>query len=216
MPSSYVESKDLADPSEPLLPLGPLQRPLAELYCVNLACADRGRAGAGNLRLRKGKGGDRWRIVRCSTCRTEFSERKGTPLWGTRMLPDKAVAIANHLKEGCGIRKTGRLVGASTDGVTSIALRLGLHARALHDERAVDLQVTEAQFDEKWAFVGKKQKHCDPANPDDGAKGDQWDHTALDAPSRFVVSLVIGKRDGETLTETVKDFARRTGGAPPP
>jgi transposase-like protein len=213
MPRSSGRSKDRAVPGGSL---GLLQRPLLELYCVNLACADRGRAGLGNLRLRKGKGGGRWRVFRCTTCQTEFSERKGTALWGTRMPPDQIVAIASHLKEGCGIRKTGRLVGASKDGVTSLALRLGLHARALHDERAVDLTVTEAQFDEKWAFVGKKQKHCDPSNPEDEGQGDQWDHTAIDAPSRFAVSLRVGKRDRETLTETVKDFAKRTGGAPPP
>ena len=131
------------------------------------------------------------------------------------MAPDKAEAIASHLKEGCGIRKTARLVGASKDGVTHLALRLGLHARALHEQWARDLTVTEAQFDEKWAFVGKKQKHCDPSNPQDQGQGDQWDHTAMDVPSRFVVSMEVGKRDRETLTATVKDFAQRTGGVPP-
>ena len=131
------------------------------------------------------------------------------------MAPEKAEAIASHLKEGCGIRKTARLTGASKDGVTHLALRLGLHARALHEERAVGLPVTEVQFDEKWAFVGKKQKHCDPSSPEDQDQGDQWDHMALDVPSRFVVSMVIGKRDRETLQEMVQDFAHRTGDTPP-
>lgn len=71
---------------------------------------------------------------------------------------EKVEAIANHIKEGCGIRKTSRLVGASTDGVTSIAIRLGLHAQSLHDARVQDVEVNEAQFDEKWAFVGKNKK----------------------------------------------------------
>ena len=183
---------------------------------MNPDCADRGRCGQGNVVLRRGKGGGRWRILRCTTCKIEFSERKGTPLWGTRMPPDKAEAIASHLKEGVGIRKTARLVGASKDGVTSIALRLGLHAWAVHHEQVRDLKVSEAQFDERWSFVGKKQKHCDPSKPEDDAQGDQWDHTALDVESRFVVSLVIGKRDRETLQEVVQDFAGCTGGAPPP
>ena len=132
------------------------------------------------------------------------------------MAPEKAEAIAKHLAEGCGIRKTARLVGASKDGVTSIARRLGLHARALHDERVRAVDVAEVQFDEKWAFVGKKQKNCDPLNASDGTLGDQWDHTALDVDSRLVVSVVIGKRDKENLEEVVADFAGRTGGAPPP
>jgi transposase-like protein len=183
---------------------------------VNPSCADRGQPGRGNLSVRVGKGRGRWRVLRCSTCKKEFSERKGTPLWGTRMPPDKAAAIAKHLAEGCGIRKTARLVGASKTGVTSIALRLGLHARALHDDRVRDVSVTEAQFDEKWSFVGKKQKNCAPSNPEDDAKGDQWDITAVDVDSRMVVSPAVGKRDQEALKELVADFAGRTGGAPPP
>ena len=134
------------------------QKPLEELCCVNPECEDAGRAGAGNLVVRWKKGGGQWRLLYCSTCKVEFSERKGTPLWNTTMPPEKVLAIARHLKEGCGIRKTARLVGASKDGVTSIAKRLGLHARALHDERVVDLDVEEAQFDEKWSYVGKKTK----------------------------------------------------------
>ena len=137
--------------------LGPLQRPLAELCCVNPECADSGRRGHGNLSVRTGKGGGRWRVLRCSTCGAEFSERKGTALFRTRMAPDRIVAVAEHLKEGCGIRKTSRLTGVPTSGVTSIAIRLGLHARALHDGRVRELDVQEAQFDEKWAFVEKKQ-----------------------------------------------------------
>ncbi len=138
------------------------------------------------------------------------------------MPPDKAEAIASHLKEGCGIRKTARLVGASQDGVTSIAIRLGLHARATaggtgaQPTRVRDLDVDEAQFDEKWCFVGKKERNCDPLDPADNDKGDQWDHTAIDVASRFIVSLVIGKRSRDTVEETVNDFAKRTGGAPPP
>ena len=166
--------------------LGPLQRPLRELCCVNSECADKGRKGHGNLVVRTGKGGGLWRILRCSTCRTEFSERRGTALFDARVPATKIVAVAEHLKEGCGIRKTSRLTGVSKDGVTSIAIRLGLHAHALHEERVQSLDVSEAQFDEKWAFVEKKQKNCDPSDPADADKGDQWDHTAIDVNSRMV------------------------------
>lgn len=195
--------------------LSSLQRPLSERCCVQPDCADQGRYDLGNIVLRRGKGTGRWRMLRCRTCRREFSERKGTALWHSRMPPEKAIDIAQHLAEGCGIRKTARLVGASKDGVTNLALRLGLHARALHNARVRNVKVNEAQLDEKWAFVGKKQKHCDPVDPADAERGDQWDHTAIDIESRFVVSLEVGKRDRETVQATVKDFAERTCGAPP-
>ena len=134
--------------------LGTLQRPLADLCCVNSECSDAGHAGRGDLSVRTGKGRGRWRILYCSTCKSEFSERKGTALFGAMMAPERIVAVAEHLKEGCGIRKTARLTGASKDGVTRIAKRLGLHSKALHDVRVRDLEVREAQLDEKWAFVG--------------------------------------------------------------
>jgi IS1 family transposase len=63
------------------------------------------------------------------------------------------------------------------------------------------------QFDEKWAFVARKQKHC---RADDARCGDCWDHVALDPETRLVVSLVVGKRTAEATRALVRDFRRRT------
>jgi IS1 family transposase len=70
----------------------------------------------------------------------------------------------------------------------------------------------EVQFDEKWSFVAKKEKHCDPDDPADDHKGDTWDHVAIDAESRLVVSVVPGERTAESVAAVVEDFQRRTGG----
>ena len=68
------------------------------------------------------------------------------------------------------------------------------------------------QFDEKWSFVGKKEKHCDPDEPADARQGDNWDHVAFDPEHRLVVSVVAGKRTEEKTHRLVKDFRERTGG----
>jgi hypothetical protein len=68
------------------------------------------------------------------------------------------------------------------------------------------------QFDEKWAFVGKKEKHCDPDEPADALCGDHWDHVAVDAEHRLVVSVVPGERTAEDVKALVEDFKQRTGG----
>jgi len=68
------------------------------------------------------------------------------------------------------------------------------------------------QFAEKWAFVGKKQQHCDPDDPADTAQGDNWDHVAFDPVHRLVVSVVPGKRPVEQTETLVKDLHARTGG----
>jgi len=70
----------------------------------------------------------------------------------------------------------------------------------------------EVQFDEKWAFVGKKEKHCARNNPDDDLCGDCWDHVALDPEHRLVVSVVVGPRIEEATQQLVEDFQQRTAG----
>ena len=71
------------------------------------------------------------------------------------------------------------------------------------------------QFDEKWAFVGKKEKHCDPDDPADATQGDNWDHVAFDPEHRLVVSVVPGKRTSENTRQLVQDFKQRTQGRLP-
>ena len=71
---------------------------------------------------------------------------------------------------------------------------------------------SEVQFDEKWAFVGKKERNCEPHEE---AAGDGWDHVALDPGSRLVVSLVVGERTADATHQLVADFRRRTGGRIP-
>ena len=73
-------------------------------------------------------------------------------------------------------------------------------------------QTREVQFDEKWSFGGKKEKHCDPNDPDDERQGDNWDHVALDPEHRLVVSVIPGKRTEEKVQQLVEDFQQRTAG----
>jgi IS1 family transposase len=73
-------------------------------------------------------------------------------------------------------------------------------------------QTREVQFDEKWSFVAKKEKHCDPDNPDDAQQGDNWDHVAFDPEHRLVVSVVPGKRSPDNVRLLLEDFKQRTEG----
>jgi len=70
----------------------------------------------------------------------------------------------------------------------------------------------EVQFDEKWAFVAKKQKNCDPDDPADQLRGDCWDHTAVDAEHGLLMAIVTGKRTEEKCREIVSEVKARTGG----
>jgi hypothetical protein len=76
-------------------------------------------------------------------------------------------------------------------------------------------QTREVQFDEKWSFVGKKQKHCDPLNPADDHKGDWWDHVAYDPEHKLVLAVVPGARVTESVAEVVAEVKDRLGDQPP-
>ena len=103
--------------------------------CQNPQCSDYGLRGRDNLRVafRYGQG-RRHRMLACRTCQQRFSERKGTALFGSRLPHDRALAVFEHLQDGCGIRQTARLVGVDKDTVVRYALRAGTHARQAHDE----------------------------------------------------------------------------------
>jgi IS1 family transposase len=71
------------------------------------------------------------------------------------------------------------------------------------------------QLDEKWSFVGKKEKHCDPDDEADWYRGDQWDHVAFDPDSRLVLEVVVGKRLETTAEMLLEGLQGRLGGRPP-
>jgi hypothetical protein len=71
------------------------------------------------------------------------------------------------------------------------------------------------QLDEKWSFVGKKERHCDPADEADWFRGDQWDHVALDPDSRLVLGAVVGKRLAGNAVSLLEGVRQRLGGRAP-
>ena len=66
-----------------------------------------------------------------------------------------------------------------------------------------------------WAFVGKKQKNCDPLDPADDHKGEYWDHVALDPEHRLVLAVVPSARSMENAEEVVAAVEQRLGEQPP-
>jgi IS1 family transposase/transposase-like protein len=185
-----------------------MQRPdLATLACVNADCQHFGRTGQGNLTLRKVYGKDGIRLLRCRSCHEEFSERRNTALFNTKVSEAKAESIIDHLDEGCSVRATSRLTKAAKVTVARLLKTSGRHAQRFHDQEVKDLRPRAIQFDEQWSFVKKKQKHC---NADEaGQAGDFWDHTAVAPDSKFIVSLVVGKRTQQQTQELLSDTQSR-------
>ena len=133
------------------------ERDWSAFACPNPDCPAYGQKGQGNLRPHGWSSKQRGiRCLRCATCGRNFSQRAGTPLFRTHLAEDKALAIAQHLAEGNGMRPTSRLCGVSLNTVLRFARRAGSHAQQFHDQMVQHVEVNQVQADEAWAFVGKK------------------------------------------------------------
>jgi hypothetical protein len=61
----------------------------------------------------------------------------------------------------------------------------------------------------------KKDKQCDPDDPDDAEQGSYWDHAIIDPETKLVVSMVVGRRNADTVVQVFTDFYDRTNGTLP-
>jgi LacI family transcriptional regulator len=108
---------------------------LTRFCCQNEHGPDSGKRGAGNRTAcaRDGKHKP-YRLLYCRTCKARFSERKGTPLFGSQLTQEKALSIFEHLDARTGVRATAKLVKVAPNTVVRYARLAGGRARRLHDE----------------------------------------------------------------------------------
>src|SRR5881227_910735 len=108
---------------------------LSRFCCLNSRCPDQGKQGAANLTVTSRYGPDKARrMLRCRTCKARFSERKGTPLFDSRLPRGKAESVLEHVAEGCGVRQTGRLCKVNRGTVARYGRLAGDHGQGVHDE----------------------------------------------------------------------------------
>ena len=170
--------------------------PIESLACVESDCDLYGQPGQGNLTVRKVYGKDRIRFLRCRCCGNEFSERKGTALWNTKVSETKAVSVAEHLSEGCSQESTARLVKVDISVVQRLNGVIGKHGRLFHAERVTDVAVEALQADERHGFSDTKQQ---PA----------WEAEVMDPQSKLVLAHVQGRRDETLIRRLYEDAVKR-------
>jgi IS1 family transposase/transposase-like protein len=170
--------------------------PLESLACVNPDCDLYGQKGGNNLIIRKVYGQDQIRYLRCRCCQEEFSERKNTALWNSKIPEAKAVSIAEHLAEGCSLKGTARLVKVDPSTVRRLNGKAGKHGQQFHEQEVQDVVVTELQADERHGFAGSKAQ---PA----------WEAELMDPASKFILAHVQGARDESLICRLLEDGACR-------
>lgn len=181
------------------------------LCCVNAECKHFAQKGKQNLKLRKTYGKDSIRYLRCTSCGEEFSERKGTALFNSKIAESIAASVIEHLDSGCGLVVTAKLCRVAKDTVSRLCRVAGRQSKALHDGLVRNIKAKALQFDEKWSYTTKKQKRV--SDRDDPVEaGDHWDINCIDPQTKLLVTLKPGKRTAERIQEAVKDAASRLAG----
>ncbi|MGC2503299.1 MAG: IS1 family transposase [Silvibacterium sp.] len=119
--------------------------------------------------------------------------------------------IVACLIEGCSIRATVRMTGASKNTVVKLLADLGCACAAYHNKHVRNLRVRRLQADEIWSFVGCKRKNASPEQKAEGW-GDIWTWVGLDADTKLVVGYLVGGRDSGWALEFMEDCASRIRG----
>jgi IS1 family transposase/transposase-like protein len=175
------------------------------LWCHNPECPDFEREDGDNLRpgRRYGKQPHQ-RLIRCRTCRKTFSLRRDTPFFDLKMPEETFIQTVTCLGEGCGVRKTARILGLKPDTVNDVADRMGRHVERLLNHDLRDLWPNEVQLDELWSFVRKKEGHLTGLEALEREWGDCWVWVAFDPESKVVLGFVLGKRTKDRAVRLLK------------
>ena len=122
----------------------------------------------------------------------------------------KQTQVVSALLEGCSIRSTVRMTGASKNTIAKLLIELGNACSKYMNEHLVNLPCQRLQVDELWSFVFAKQKNVKPKHFENGGyAGDVWTWIAIDADTKLIPSFMIGQRDPETARAFMEDLAGR-------
>jgi hypothetical protein len=126
-------------------------------FCPNKDCKDYGLQNHGNIAIRGKYGKEKTKdLLYCRTCGKRFASTRATAFFGLHLSDEKIAQIIHHAAEGVGVRATARLLEINKDTVNRVILRAGEHCEIVLSNLLRSLKLGEAQLDELWAFVKKR------------------------------------------------------------
>ena len=126
-------------------------------FCPNKDCKEYGLQNHGNVAVRGKYGKEKDKdLLYCRTCGQRFASTRATAFFGLHLSDEKIAQIIHHAAEGVGVRATSRLLDINKDTVNRVILRAGEHCEIVLSNLLRSLKLNEAQLDELWAFVKKR------------------------------------------------------------
>ena len=179
-------------------------------WCDQKFCRDFGKIGAHNINIYSHAENRYY----CATCHHTFNADKGT--FFDTLRTDRNVLLDGvaMLVERNSLRAISRIKHCKPNTVLHWLDLAGQHAAAVSKHFMRGLHLTQAQIDELWTFVKKKQEHLqldDPSNI-----GDAWIWRAITLPSHLrMVTHLSHDRSEKEATAFLSAFKARTDGRPP-
>lgn len=123
-------------------------------FCWNEACPQYAQVGAETIR-RYGKTAKGVQRFQCRTCGKVFAATRGTPFYGVHD-PEKMLKALAMLCERSSQRGIQRVLGVKPDTVQEWTEKAAAHVSVVEAMLQKHHQVTRAQLDGLWAYVGHK------------------------------------------------------------
>jgi transposase-like protein len=155
-------------------------------FCPNAECRDKGRRGAGNIRVHS----QREQRYRCTSCKRTFTTTRGTPYYRLRRPMALVTVVLTLLCHGCPLQAIVAAYELDERTVATWWERAGQHCERLHGQLVQTGQVDlgHVQADEVWVKL---------------AGGRVWQAMALAVPSRLWLGGVISAHRDLVLIRTL-------------
>jgi transposase-like protein len=145
---------------------------------------------------------ERIQSLRCQACKTSFSTRRDTPLYGLKTSSQRIGEVLTALAEGLSVSAATRVFGHRHATITRWLVRAGMHSATLHDRILRNLHLPHLQLDEIRTRL-RNQAHT------------LWLWLAIDPLTKLVPTLHLGTRTQAAAHALVHDIQQRLAPACP-
>jgi transposase-like protein len=133
-------------------------------FCWNASCSAYGKVDGGNIRKfgRTPKGTQRYQ---CTICRRTFVETIGTVFYGRHRSQDTIIECLALLAERNSLAAIHRTKGVKEETVMDWLGTAAAHVEQIEALLLANYQLSRAQLDAMWAYVGNKGEKGAIAKP---------------------------------------------------
>jgi IS1 family transposase len=129
-----------------------------------------------------------------------------------RLPMDKAIAVVQHLVEGCSIRTTERITGVEKRTILSLLALIGERCERLMKDRIKGLEVKEVACDETWGYIKMKARTKARKGITSKRIGDAWCFIGMERHTKLILAWHLGQRNVDDTIAFTEKLAHATEG----